>query len=133
MVRLRLVASGELLHSLNALVRSGPHPRRRHVTDSSCAGLGLPGPQPLSDLAAAMGDGHSRPVRRGRRTLPGLLGLLAPSAHPGLPSLACAKSGGIQPMGVNSFAARANHSGLSAPIGCSTVVVNPCGSEENSI
>src|SRR5213082_858188 len=58
-------------------------------------------------------------LRRGRRTLPGLLGLLAPSAHPGLPSLACAKSGGIQPMGVNSFAARASHSGLSAPIGCS--------------
>src|SRR4051794_30988341 len=37
-----------------------------------------------------------------RGSLPELLGVFAPSAHPGPPSSACAKSGGVQPTGVTS-------------------------------
>src|SRR5215204_4194254 len=57
-------------------------------------------------LACDLPDAAPAVENQLRRSLPELLGVLAPSAHPGPPSLAVAKSGGVQPTGVTSVVGR---------------------------
>src|SRR3954453_672617 len=55
-----------------------------------------------AELSGDLPDAAAAVEHQLRGPLPELLGVLAPSAHPGPPSSAGAKSGGVQPTGVTS-------------------------------